>query len=297
MSGRPTSCSIRTTKTYRGIAYGARALWRRSARSSRRSHDLPGRPGKPATGRRGTGDRDVQRREACVMQSAETVLDVIRKRGERGLPIERLYRQLFNPQLYLLAYGRIYANKGAMTPGVTRETADGMSLEKIGSDHRRLARRTLPMVSGQAGLHREEVNEEAPAGPADLVGQAGRRSGPPAAGGVLRRPVLRPLPRLPSPAGAATPRWTRWCEVWKGTHWFIEGDISDCFGSLDHEVMLSILAEKIHDGRFLRLISRMLKAGYLEDWRWNATLSGAPQGGVASPDPVQYLPGPARSVR
>jgi len=71
--------------------------------------------------------------------------------------------------------------------------------------------------------------------------------------------------------------------VWKGTHWFIEGDISDCFGSLDHQVMLSILAEKIHDGRFLRLIDRMLKAGYLEDWHWHATLSGAPQGGVASP--------------
>ena len=67
------------------------------------------------------------------MQTAETVLDIIRKRGERGLPIERLYRQLFNPQLYLMAYGRIYANRGAMTPGVTNETADGMSLEKIGS--------------------------------------------------------------------------------------------------------------------------------------------------------------------
>jgi hypothetical protein len=53
------------------------------------------------------------------MQSAETVLDVIRKRGERGLPSERVYRQLFNPQLYLMAYGRIYSNHGAMTPGVT----------------------------------------------------------------------------------------------------------------------------------------------------------------------------------
>jgi retron-type reverse transcriptase len=47
--------------------------------------------------------------------------------------------------------------------------------------------------------------------------------------------------------------------------------------------MISILAEKIHDGRFLRLIGHMLKAGYLEDWRWNATLSGCPQGGIASP--------------
>ena len=66
------------------------------------------------------------------MQSAETVLGVLRERGRRGLPLEELYRQLFNPQLYLLAYGRIYSNKGAMTPGVTGETADGMSMGKIG---------------------------------------------------------------------------------------------------------------------------------------------------------------------
>src|SRR5438876_7168872 len=65
------------------------------------------------------------------MRSAETVLCVIRERGRRGLALERLYRQLFNKELFLLAYGRIYANKGAMTPGVTRETVDGMSLAKI----------------------------------------------------------------------------------------------------------------------------------------------------------------------
>ena len=50
------------------------------------------------------------------MQNAETVLDVIGKRGERGLPVERLYRQMFNPQLYLMAYGKLYSNAGAMTP-------------------------------------------------------------------------------------------------------------------------------------------------------------------------------------
>ena len=65
------------------------------------------------------------------MQNAETVLSVLRERGRRGLPLERLYRQMFNPQLYLLAYGRIYANKGAMTPGTTPETVDGMSMERI----------------------------------------------------------------------------------------------------------------------------------------------------------------------
>jgi retron-type reverse transcriptase len=66
------------------------------------------------------------------MQEAETVLGVLRERGRRGLPCDELYRQLFNPQLYLVAYGRIYANDGAMTPGADRETVDGMSLGKIG---------------------------------------------------------------------------------------------------------------------------------------------------------------------
>ncbi len=70
---------------------------------------------------------------------------------------------------------------------------------------------------------------------------------------------------------------------WVGTKWFVEGDISDCFGSLDHTIMMSILREKLHDNRFLRLIEGLLKAGYLEGWRYNATLSGSAQGSVLSP--------------
>src|ERR1022692_3833757 len=66
------------------------------------------------------------------MQNAETVLDVLRERGRKGLPCEELYRQMFNKELYLKAYGRIYANHGAMTPGADGETADGMALAKIG---------------------------------------------------------------------------------------------------------------------------------------------------------------------
>jgi len=65
--------------------------------------------------------------------------------------------------------------------------------------------------------------------------------------------------------------------------WFIEADISDCFTRLDHDILLGILGEKIHDNRFLRLIRNMLKAGYLEDWEYHETLSGVPQGGVVSP--------------
>ena len=65
------------------------------------------------------------------MQDAETVLNVIRERGERGLPLANIYRLLYNRELYLRAYGRLYSNQGAMTKGTTAETVDGMSLAKI----------------------------------------------------------------------------------------------------------------------------------------------------------------------
>jgi retron-type reverse transcriptase len=70
--------------------------------------------------------------------------------------------------------------------------------------------------------------------------------------------------------------------TWTGTTWFIESDIAQCFDRLDHSVLLGVLGEKIHDNRFLRLLRNMLQAGYLEDWKWNATLSGAPQGGLCA---------------
>lgn len=65
------------------------------------------------------------------MRTAKTILELIGKRGEKGLPLERVYKLLFNKNLYLQAYGKIYRNKGALTHGVTDETPDGMSREKI----------------------------------------------------------------------------------------------------------------------------------------------------------------------
>ena len=65
------------------------------------------------------------------MRDAEIVLGIIRERGKKGLPLERIYRLLFNSALYLRAYGKIARNAGALTPGVTDETVDGMSMEKI----------------------------------------------------------------------------------------------------------------------------------------------------------------------
>ncbi|WP_367322737.1 reverse transcriptase domain-containing protein [Streptomyces sp. HUAS ZL42] len=216
------------------------------------------------------------------MQSAATVLGVLRERGRRGLPCSELYRQLFNLQLYLLAYGRIYANHGAMTPGVTPETVDGMSQRKIARiieamRHERyrfrpVRRVHIPKRNGKMrplGL---------PTWSDKLVGEVVR---------LLLEAYYEPT--FSDRSHGFRPR--RGCHTalrevshtWTGTAWFIEGDIADCFGSLDHQVLLTILGEKIRDQRFLRLVRNMLTAGYLEDWRWGATLSGAPQGGVASP--------------
>jgi retron-type reverse transcriptase len=70
---------------------------------------------------------------------------------------------------------------------------------------------------------------------------------------------------------------------WSGTTWFLEGDISSCFNTLDHELIRSTLSEPIHDGRFINLIRQLLNAGYLQEWKFNRTLSAVPQGCVVSP--------------
>ncbi|UIX34511.1 reverse transcriptase/maturase family protein [Streptomyces sp. GQFP] len=216
------------------------------------------------------------------MQNAETVLDVLRERGRQGLPCSELYRQLFNPNLYLLAYGRIYANHGAMTPGVCGETADGMSEAKIG--------RIIEAMRHERYRFKPVRRTHIPKSNGKL-----RPLGLPSWSDKLVGEVIRLLleayyePRFSGRSHGFRPGrgcHTALSEVtynWTGTTWFVEGDISDCFGSLDHDVMAAILAEKIHDNRLLRLIQQMFQAGYLEDWKWHATLSGAPQGGVLSP--------------
>ena len=216
------------------------------------------------------------------MQTAEVVLNVLRERGRKGLPGEQLYRQLFNKDLYYLAYGNIYSNKGSMTPGASEETADGMSEEKI---------------EQIIGLVRQEKYRFSPARRVYIPKKNGklRPLGMPTWSDKLVGEVVRLLlEAFYEPQFSDTShgfRKFRGCHTalreinntWTGTAWFVEGDISDCFGSLDHEILLGILAEKIRDNRFLRLIRNMLKAGYLEDWTYRDTLSGVPQGGTVSP--------------
>src|SRR5215204_1096002 len=218
-----------------GMAYGARALRPRSPRSSPRA-------GKPPTRRRGTGDLASNDEEVCVMQRAELILDVYRQRGSRGLPVEGIYRQLFNPDLYLRAYGRIYRNDGAMTPGVTGETVDGMSRGKIDAliaDLRAERFRWTP-------VRRVEIPKR--------NGKM-RPLGIPTWRDKLLQEVVRSLldayyePQFSDSSHGFRPgrgchsALTAIAKTWAGTKWFIEGDIKGCFDNIDRNVLLSILRE------------------------------------------------------
>lgn len=216
------------------------------------------------------------------MRTAETVLGVIRERGRRRLPLENLYRQLYNRDLFLYAYGRLYRNEGALTPGATPETVDGMSLDKIDALIDALRQERYRWTPVRRTYIPKKSGKLRPLGLptwSDKLLQEGIRL-------LLEayyEPQFSPHSHGFRPGRGCHTALGEITKSWRGVKWFIEGDISQCFDSLDHEVMLSILREHIHDNRFLRLLSNLLQAGYLEDWRFNATLSGAPQGGVVSP--------------
>jgi len=221
--------------------------------------------------------------EVREMRNAETILAVIRERGAKGLPLERVYRLLFNADLYLRAYGHIASNRGAMTPGATDETADGMSPAKIEAIIDALRHERFRWTP----VRRMYIEKKG--------SMKKRPLGLPTWSDKLLQEVIRSIldayyePQFSDHSHGFRPKHgchTALLEIdrtWRGTAWFIEGDISQCFDRLDHKVLLTILAEKIHDGRFLRLISELLRAGYLENWKLNKTLSGTPQGGIASP--------------
>ena len=221
-------------------------------------------------------------REVCRVQNAETILNIIRDRGKRGLPLQRVYPLLYNPGLYLRAYARLYTNHGAMTPGITAETVDGMNRAKIDQliddlRHERfrwtpVRRVRIPKKNGRL-----------------------RPLGLPTWSDKLLQEVMRSIleayfePQFSDCSHGFRPRrgcHTALSEVqrgWTGTKWFIEGDIKGAFDNIDHQVLLQVLGDKIHDNRFLELIRRLLQAGYMENWRYGTTLSGTPQGGIVSP--------------
>ena len=215
------------------------------------------------------------------MRTAKTVLTVIQERGKQKKPIERVYKLLFNRELYLNAYAKLYPNNGAMTKGVTEETIDGMSIQKI------------DMIIEQL---RQETYYWRPARREYIPKKNGKHRplGIPVWSDKLLQEVIRMIleayyePQFSEHSHGFRPK--RGChtalqeiQTWKGTRWFIEGDISSYFDTIDHDVLITMLSRQIQDGRFIRLIKNMLEAGYLDDWKFHKTISGTPQGGVISP--------------
>src|SRR3989440_10321856 len=199
------------------------------------------------------------------MRPSENVFGMLQDRGKRGVPVDDLYQQLYNPHLYLRAYGRIYANDGAMTRGSTEETADAMSLEKmrkIIEDLRHERYRWTPVRRTYVAKKNGKL----------------RALGLPTWSDKLLQEVIRLIleayyePQFSSlshgfrPGRGCHTALTSITDNWSGMKWFIEGDISQYFDTIDHSVLLTILGEKLKDNRFLRLLSNLLRAGYLEEW-------------------------------
>lgn len=223
-----------------------------------------------------------KRKESEMLTKTERTLAIYSKRGKQGKSLERIYRELFRPELYRMAYAQTYANEGAITKGTGEETLDGMSeerirniIEKVKTEQykwRPVRRTYIPKKDGRKrplGI---------PSGD-DKILQTGMK--------ILLEAYYEPTFSNRSHGfrpgkGCHTALWeiTR---KHQATSWFIEGDIKGCFDNINHETLIGIMEEKIKDGRFISLVRKLLKAGYMENWKKENTYSGTPQGGIISP--------------
>lgn len=210
-------------------------------------------------------------------------VEIISERGKTGKQLERVYRMLRNRELFLTAYSNLYANQGALTPGTDpNDTIDGMSVDKIDSIIQQLETGTYQWKPSRRVYIQKSNGKLRPLG---LPGWSDK----------LLQEAIRILltayyePQFSEHSHGFRPK--RGCHTalkeiaiaWRGTAWFIEGDIKGCFDHINHEILLEIIGRNIKDNRFIKLLKEMLEAGYLEDWKYNPTFSGTPQGGVISP--------------
>ena len=195
----------------------------------------------------------------------------------------RLFRYMLRPDIYFIAYKNLYANNGASTPGVDEsDTADGFSEERINKIIEALRNNTYyPKPVRRVYINKRNGKK--------------RPLGLPTFTDKLVQEVLRMiLEAVYEPIFAEQShgfRPNRSCHTalktiskeFGGIRWFIEGDIRGCFDNIDHHVLIAKVRDKIKDARIIQLLWKFLKAGYLEEWQYNATYSGTPQGGIISP--------------
>ena len=217
------------------------------------------------------------------MRSPENVLESLKSKAcNKSYKYERLYRNLYNPQFYLLAYQRIQAKPGNMTAGTDGKTIDGMGMARINALIEKMrdfsyqpnpARRTyIPKSNGKMR-------------PLGILSFDDK---------LIQEVVRLILESIYEPTFSDYShgfRINKSCHTalkyvqkyFTGTKWFVEGDIKGCFDNVDHHVLIDILRKRIADEHFIGLLWKFLKAGYMEDWNYHNTYSGTPQGSIISP--------------
>jgi group II intron reverse transcriptase/maturase len=216
------------------------------------------------------------------MQKAEHILQALHNLGEKRQPVSRIYRSLYSEDLYLTAYGKIYKNKGAMTPGPDNDTADGMSIRTVRRIIKQLRYerfRFRPALRGEVPKSSGEMRKLAKPNFTDKLVQETIR--------LLLEAYYEPRFRDSShgfrPGRGCHTALERVKQKFRGAAWFIEGDIKGCFDNINHDVLMEILTRDIKDGRLLNLIRMGLEAGVLDEWKYLHTYDGVPQGGILSP--------------
>ena len=224
------------------------------------------------------------RKDVETLRNPTEILKTLSEKSrDKSYRFQRLYRNLYNPEFYYLAYNNICTGQGNMTPGADGETIDGMSDERI-----RKIIASLRNHSYQPHPARREYI-------AKKNSSKKRPLGIPSATDKLVQEVVRMIlesiyePNFSPDSHGFRPK--RSCHTalkhidinFKGAVWFIEGDIRACFDSFDHHIMVNILRERIDDKYFLALIWKFLRAGYMEQWQYHTTYAGTPQGSGVSP--------------
>lgn len=218
------------------------------------------------------------------MRSPENVLKSLSKQATReGYRYERLYRNLYNPEFYLLAYQNIAKSQGAMTAGIDGRTLEGMSMERIEAIIAKIRDHSYqPNPAKRVYIAKKNSNKKRPLGI-------------PSTDDKLIQEVIRMiLEAIYEPTFSQNShgfRPNRSCHTalksiskcFTGAIWIVEGDIKACFDSFDHHVTISLLRKRIKDEAFISLMWKFLKAGYMEQWHYHATYSGTPQGSGMSP--------------
>lgn len=213
----------------------------------------------------------------------EVLKSLTEKSKNETYRFQRLYRNLYNPEFYWLAYKNIYANDGSMTAGADGTTIDGMSNERIEGIIISLRDRSYqPKPARREYIAKKNSSKKRPLGI-----QSGNDKLVQEAVKMILESIYEPVFSDKShgfrPNRSCQTALMQIQKTFTGANWFVEGDIHACFDSFDHHIVINLLRKRIDDEAFIQLIWKFLKAGYMEQWTFGRTYSGVPQGSGISP--------------